>query len=70
MKIELQPLPADMKPYTETIPGTGFKIEMVPVPGGTYWIGSPESEADRNKDEGPQRAIKIEPFWMSKHEII
>ncbi len=70
VKIVVEPLPADMKPYTETIPGTNLKIEMVPVPGGTYWIGSPETEADRNADEGPQRAIRIEPFWMSKHEII
>jgi len=70
VKIELDPLPADMKPYTETIPGTQLKIEMVPVPGGTYWIGSPEGEAKRKKDEGPQRPIRIEPFWMSKHEII
>lgn len=68
-KIQVDPLPADMKPYTETIPGTNFTIEMVPVPGGVYWIGSPESEKGRNDDEGPQRPIRVEPFWMSKHEI-
>lgn len=68
-KIQVDPLPADMKPYTETIPGTNFTIEMVPVPGGIYWIGSPESEKGRGDDEGPQRPIRIEPFWMSKHEI-
>ena len=45
------------------------KIEMVPIPGGTFLMGSPESEADRNDDEGPQREVKISPFWMGKYEI-
>jgi formylglycine-generating enzyme required for sulfatase activity len=69
-KLVVDPLPADMKPYTETIPGTKLTIEMIPIPGGTYWIGSPESEKGRNKDEGPQRAVRVEPFWMSKYELI
>jgi len=32
-------------------------------------MGSPESEAGRNEDEGPQHKVKIEPFWMGKHEV-
>lgn len=67
--ISVDPLPADMKPYTETIPGAEVSFEMVPIPGGTFLIGSPESEADRNDDEGPQRLVKIAPFWMSKNEV-
>ena len=27
--------PAEMKPYTETIPGTAVEFEMMPIPGGT-----------------------------------
>jgi formylglycine-generating enzyme required for sulfatase activity len=60
---------ANMKPYTETIPGTNVKFEMVPIPGGTYVRGSPESEADREEHEGPQHPIEIKPFWMGKHEV-
>ena len=30
-----------MKPYVETIPGTDVKFEMVPIPGGTFEMGSP-----------------------------
>lgn len=67
--VAVDPLPPDMKPYTETLPGTEIEFEMIPVPGGTYLIGSPEDEADRNEDEGPQRLVKIAPFWMSKHEV-
>jgi len=62
-------LPPEMKPYTETIPGTGIKFDMVPIPGGTYLRGSPETEADRGEDEGPQHPVAIKPFWMGKCEV-
>lgn len=60
---------ADMKPYTETIPGTDVTFEMVPVRGGTFMLGSPESETGRNKDEGPRREVRVEAFWMGKCEV-
>jgi formylglycine-generating enzyme required for sulfatase activity len=61
--------PADFKPYTETIPGTELKFDLVPVPGGTFTIGSPSGEDKRSDDEGPTRAVQIAPFWMGKHEV-
>ena len=61
--------PADMKPYTEPLEHTSFRIEMVPIPAGTFTMGSPASEAGRRDDEGPQHAVQIAPFWMSRHEI-
>jgi formylglycine-generating enzyme required for sulfatase activity len=60
---------ADMKPYTEIIPGTDIKIEMIPIRGGKFLMGSPEDEPGRKDDEGPQFEVEIEPFWMSKYEI-
>ena len=59
----------EMKPYAEPIEHTDLVINMVPIPGGTFLMGSPESEEDRKDDEGPQREVKISPFWMSQHEI-
>lgn len=65
----LAPSPADeMKPYTETIPGTDVKFEMVPVAGGTFTMGSPESEPKRSADEGPQHKVTLSPFWIEKYE--
>lgn len=61
--------PAGMKPYTEKIIDTDVKFDMVPIPGGTYKMGSPASEKDRNNDEGPQVEVKIEPFWMGQCEV-
>jgi formylglycine-generating enzyme required for sulfatase activity len=58
-----------MVPYTETIPGTDVTFEMVPIPGGEFLMGSPESEADRADDEGPQVLVKVEPFWIGKCEV-
>lgn len=60
---------AEMKPYTQPIHNTEIKFDMVPIPGGEYVMGSPESEADRKEDEGPQHKVKIEPFWMGKCEV-
>jgi formylglycine-generating enzyme len=42
---------------------------MVVIPGGSFKIGSPENELGRRADEGPQKTVKISPFWMSAHEI-
>ena len=59
----------EMKPYKQTITGTDVSFEMLPIPGGTFTMGSPEDEADRYTDESPQREVKIEPFWMGKCEV-
>ena len=59
----------EMRPYTEHIPGTDVSFEMVPIPGGTFLMGSPETEANRSEDEGPQHRVKIDPFWMGKFEV-
>lgn len=60
---------AAMKTYKELIEHTEAKIEMLPIPGGTFTMGSPENEAGRKDDEGPQHEVAISPFWMSKFEI-
>jgi len=61
---------AEMKPYTEVIVGTDIKFDMVPIPGGKFIMGSPESEEGRKPDEGPQHEVEIEPFWMAKYETL
>ncbi len=60
---------AAMKPYVERIAGTSVTFEMVAIPAGSFVMGSPETEADRKDDEGPQHPVAIEPFWMGKHEV-
>jgi len=57
------------KEYTQSIPGTKEKVEMVFIPGGTFIMGSPKSEQGHFGDEGPQHQVEIDPFWMGKFEI-
>src|ERR1044071_2830542 len=61
--------PEEMKSYVETIPGANVKFEMVPIPGGTFTMGSPATEAGRGNDEGPQCQVTIRPFWMETMEV-
>lgn len=58
-----------MKPYSQEIPGTGVKFDMVPIPGGDFLMGSPGSEPGRKPDEGPQHRVVIAPFWMGTCEV-
>jgi formylglycine-generating enzyme required for sulfatase activity len=32
-------------------------------------MGSPESEQDRSSDEGPVHEVKVNEFWIGKHEV-
>ena len=60
---------AEMKPYRQRIRHTDVSFEMVPIHGGEFVMGSPDGEADRAEDEGPQHKVRIEPFWMGKCEV-
>lgn len=59
----------DFTPYSEVVPGSTETIKMVPISGGTFMMGSPANEPGRNIDEGPQRLVKVNPFWMGAYEI-
>ncbi len=61
--------PSGMKAYAEAVEHSDVTIAMVPIPAGTFLMGSPPSEPNRKQDEGPQHKVQIEPFWMSKYEI-
>jgi formylglycine-generating enzyme required for sulfatase activity len=72
------PQPVSGKPktthqnYTETIVGSdGSKVpfDMVAIPGGEFLMGSPETEPNRGKDEGPQVKVRIRPMWVGKCEV-
>jgi formylglycine-generating enzyme required for sulfatase activity len=65
----VQSVPSGMQRYTETIPGTDVKFDMLPIPGGAFTMGSPPKEPHRSDDEGPQHEVKLEPFWMGKMEV-
>ena len=60
---------SEMKPYTDRISDSEATFELVPIRGGTFKMGSPDSEPGRLEDEGPVHEVKIAPFWMGKFEV-
>ena len=61
--------PADAQAFTQSIPESDVTFDLVPIPGGKFKIGSPDAEKDREKHEGPQFEVEIEPFYMGKYEV-
>src|SRR5687768_17116297 len=50
------------QPYTEAIPGTLIKFDMVPVPGGTFTMSDPKSGK-------PGPSVTVKPLWIGKTEV-
>ena len=46
-----------------------LEVEMVRIDGGIFTMGSPVTETNREDDEGPQRRVTVNPFYISKFEI-
>lgn len=45
-------------------------LEMVLVPPGQFWMGSPDHEADRMSDEGPRHLVTLtRAFWLGTYPV-
>ena len=49
--------------------GNGVTLEMVEIPGGTFIMGSPESEAGRYSNESPQHQVIVPSFFLGKYPL-
>ncbi len=56
------------KYFTQTI-GPGVSIDMVQIEGGTFLMGSPETEEERQSNEGPQHSVTVPDFFMGKYPV-
>ncbi|MGK7895237.1 MAG: SUMF1/EgtB/PvdO family nonheme iron enzyme [Xenococcus sp. (in: cyanobacteria)] len=52
--------------FTEDL-GNYIKLEMIPIRGGKFMMGSPEGEG--NDDERPQHEVTVQDFYMGKYPI-
>lgn len=43
--------------------------EMVSIPAGSFMMGSPATEVDREDSEGPQRRVTVPAFSAGKYEV-
>ncbi|HUQ64704.1 MAG TPA: formylglycine-generating enzyme family protein [Flavitalea sp.] len=61
--------PREFEAYSAKVPGSEVTFKMLPIPAGSYTMGSPESEKGRGTDEGPQKKIELSAFWMAEKEL-
>jgi formylglycine-generating enzyme required for sulfatase activity/tRNA A-37 threonylcarbamoyl transferase component Bud32 len=54
--------------FTETI-AKGITLEMMAIPGGSFVMGAPASEAESGDSQKPQHQVTIKPFLMGKYPI-
>lgn len=48
----------------------GVKLELVLVPAGEFLMGSPDDEAERYSEEGPQHQVRLtRPFYLGMYPV-
>ena len=47
--------------------GNGVRLEMVEIPGGEFWMGSPDGEG--NDSERPQHKVTVPSFYLGKYPV-
>jgi formylglycine-generating enzyme required for sulfatase activity len=47
----------------------GVNLELMEIPGGTFRMGSPETELDRFENESPQHQVTVPSFFIGKYPI-
>ncbi len=55
--------------YEQSIPGSTIKFTLVPIPAGTFSMGSSAKDKLKEKDEQPQHTVRVSAFWMGIHEV-
>jgi len=49
--------------------GKGIGIDMILIPGGTFLMGSPETELEREDSESPQHPVTVPSFFIGRYPI-
>ncbi|MFM7405211.1 MAG: SUMF1/EgtB/PvdO family nonheme iron enzyme [Cuspidothrix sp.] len=63
------PVNINPKPSFPENLGNGVFLEMIAIPGGTFWMGSPENEAKSSRSESPQHQVTVPNFFMGKYQL-
>lgn len=49
--------------------GNGVYLEMVTIPAGRFWMGSPDREEGRSGNEGPIHSVTVPAFALGKYPV-
>ncbi|MDV3351746.1 formylglycine-generating enzyme family protein [Leptothoe sp. LEGE 181152] len=71
MALTLRRTTATTSYYTEPLEGLGdaIPLQMLLIPGGTFTMGSPEDEPERQDSEGPQHEVTVSKFFMGRYPV-
>jgi formylglycine-generating enzyme required for sulfatase activity len=60
--------PGQASYYREEL-AKGVFLDMVEIPGGTFWMGAADGELEARDNEKPRHQVTIEPFFMGKFTV-
>ncbi|MCY6489392.1 formylglycine-generating enzyme family protein [Leptolyngbya sp. GGD] len=60
--------PGQASYYREEL-AKGVFLDMVEIPGGTFWMGAADGELEARDNEKPRHQVTIEPFFMGKFAV-
>ncbi|MBD2115091.1 MULTISPECIES: formylglycine-generating enzyme family protein [Cyanophyceae] len=55
--------------YDEALAEGVLPLRMMQIPAGTFLMGSPKDELERQTSEGPQHEVTLSQFFMGKYPI-
>ena len=55
--------------YQQLDLGQGVTLDLVLIPEGRFWMGSPDQESDRQPNEAPQHEVVVPSFWIGKYLV-
>ena len=71
MPLTLRRTPATARYYTEALEdlGEAIPLQMLLIPAGTFAMGSPEDEPERQEREGPQHDVTVPSFFLGRYPV-
>src|SRR6478736_3260054 len=60
---------SEFNSYEEKVPGTPIVFKMVPIPAGSFEMGSNANEPGFKPGEGPKKKVELSAFWMGIYEV-
>jgi formylglycine-generating enzyme required for sulfatase activity len=55
--------------YDEALAAGGLPLRLMQIPAGTFHMGSPDDELERDDSEGPQHEVTVSEFFMAKYPV-
>ncbi|MCU0552701.1 MAG: formylglycine-generating enzyme family protein [Leptolyngbya sp. Prado105] len=65
---EIDRRPGQASYYREEL-AEGVFLDMVSIPGRTFWMGAADGELEARDNEKPRHQVTIEPFFMGKFTV-